>query len=473
MEFQPNQLTADLRLILKNAEREAGARHAIFLDVEHLMLGLLKHHAGTAYELLKYSGADTNVLYEQIAATVGIERGEPIEIKSYTRAAQQTLARAQRIANSMGHYVIDSGHLLLSLMEEPEGPVHDILGAAALDAERMRGFLRDADPKPTAVPAAPDNSGPIGRPIRGGKAGSKRGSGRGARSNNDPEVVLVPFRPKRQKSGGSSTPSRWGNWPWIAGALALLLVYLIFVLPTSSLFTFAIVLIGWVFSVTLHEFSHALVAYMGGDYTVKDKGYLSFNPLKYTHPMLSIGMPLIFLALGGIGLPGGAVYIERHRLRSKWWGSAVSAAGPASNLVLAILLALPFATGLVDTRTVEFNIIRDAIGVESLSASSIFWSAMAFLAMLQVTAVIFNLLPIPPLDGFGILEPFLDAQTQMQLRQIGMYGLFLIFLLLWFVPPVANAFWDMVFDITDLLSIPYNLVSEGYDQFMFWRGPPQ
>lgn len=461
MELQPNQLTADLRVILKNAEREAGARHATFLDVEHLMLGLLTHHAGTAYELLKYSGADTNLLYEQTAATVGVERGEPIEITGYTRAAQQTLARAQRIANGMGHYVIDSGHLLLSLMEEPEGPVYDILGAAALDADRMRGFLRDADPKPTAVPAgSAGGSGPIGRPIRGGKAGTKRGSGRGARSKDDPEIVLVPFRPKRQRKSTSSVPSRWGNWPWIAGALALLLVYFVFVLPSSSLFTFAIVLVGWVFSVTLHEFSHALVAYMGGDYTVKDKGYLSFNPLKYAHPMLSIGMPLIFLALGGIGLPGGAVYIERHRLRSKWWGAAVSAAGPASNLVLAILLALPFATGTVDLFSLDI-----------LGTTGTFWAAIAFLAMLQVTAVIFNLLPIPPLDGYGIIEPFLDAQTQMQLRQIGMYGLFLIFMLLWFVPPVRDAFWNMVFDITDMLKIPYILVNLGYDNFMFWRGP--
>ncbi len=465
MEFQPNQLTADLRLVLKNAQREAETRHATFLDVEHLMLGLLEHHAGTAYELLKYATVDTNALYQQIAGSVGIQRSKPIEVKGYTRTAQQAMARAQRIANGLGQYVIDSGHLLLSLMEETEGPVHDVLSTQPLDAERLRAFLRDADPKPTAFPTEnAGGRGHIGRPIRGG--------GRATRSNGDPEVVLVPFRPKRQSKRPSGTPARWGNWPWIIAGVALLLVYLVFVLPTSSLFTFAIVVIGWVFSVTLHEFSHALVAYRGGDYTVKDKGYLSFNPLKYTHPMLSIGMPLIFLALGGIGLPGGAVYIERHRLRSKWWGAAVSAAGPASNLLLAILLALPFATGLVDARSVELNIFRNAVGSDSLSLGTMFWSAMAFLAMLQVTAVIFNLIPIPPLDGFGMLEPFLDASTQLQLRQFGMYGLFLIFLALWFIPPVAHAFWNMVYDITDLLNIPYNLVSEGFDNFMFWRTPP-
>ncbi len=74
-----------------------------------------------------------------------------------------------------------------------------------------------------------------------------------------------------------------------------------------NLTTFLIVLAGWIFSLSLHEFAHALVAYYGGDKTVKDKGYLTFNPLKYTHPMLSIVFPIIFLMMGGIGLPGGAV----------------------------------------------------------------------------------------------------------------------------------------------------------------------
>ena len=104
--------------------------------------------------------------------------------------------------------------------------------------------------------------------------------------------------------------------------------------------TFIIVLVGWVFSLCLHEFSHALVAYYGGDTTVREKGYLTFNPLKYTHPVYSLLLPLLFLVLGGIGLPGGAVYIETWRLRSRGWISAVSLAGPTANLLLAIVLGL-------------------------------------------------------------------------------------------------------------------------------------
>ena len=114
--------------------------------------------------------------------------------------------------------------------------------------------------------------------------------------------------------------------------------------------TFIVVIVGWIFSLCLHEFSHAVVAYYGGDTSVKDKGYLTFNPLKYTHPIYSIVLPMVFLLLGGIGLPGGAVYIETWRLRSRRWEAAVSLAGPASNLLLAILLGDHF-----DFITCQFN----------------------------------------------------------------------------------------------------------------------
>ncbi len=220
--------------------------------------------------------------------------------------------------------------------------------------------------------------------------------------------------------------------------------------------TFALVLVGWVFSVTLHEFGHAVVAYWGGDHTVKDKGYLTFNPLKYTHPMLSIGLPLLFLAMGGIGLPGGAVYIEQHRLRSKWWRMAVSAAGPFMNLVLALVLAAPFYFHLVDWREVYVD-------------HSTFWSAVAFLAMLQVTAVLFNLLPIPPLDGYGIIEPLLDPRTAYTMRQFAGFGIMIVFLALWFIDPVNRAFWNAVYDATSALNIPWDLISYGFDNFLFWQ----
>src|SRR5438045_7899108 len=110
---------------------------------------------------------------------------------------------------------------------------------------------------------------------------------------------------------------------------------------------FIIVTVLWIFSVCIHEFGHAWVAYKGGDYTVRDKGYLTLNPLHYTHPIYSLLMPVIFMIMGGIGLPGGAVYIERHLLRSRTWDTWVSLAGPAMNVVLILLLSLLFKLGIV------------------------------------------------------------------------------------------------------------------------------
>jgi Zn-dependent protease len=212
--------------------------------------------------------------------------------------------------------------------------------------------------------------------------------------------------------------------------------------------TFLVVLVGWVFSLCLHEFSHALVAYMGGDYTVRDKGYLTFNPLKYTHPVYSLLLPLLFLVMGGIGLPGGAVYIETWRLRSKNWRTAVSLAGPTSNLFLAIILGLVFRFAPVNLTGV--------------------WPGLAFLALLQVTAVVLNLIPVPPFDGYNAIEPHLNEATRMKFEQTRGMFIWIIFLLLWFVPIVGNMFWGLIFFVSRVLGIPLELAAMGLDQFRFW-----
>lgn len=212
--------------------------------------------------------------------------------------------------------------------------------------------------------------------------------------------------------------------------------------------TFIIVVVGWIFSLCLHEFSHALIAYWGGDTTVREKGYLTFNPLKYTHPVYSLLLPLLFLVLGGIGLPGGAIYIETWRLRSRGWASAVSLAGPTSNLILAILLGL----------VLQFApVIPSGI-----------WPGLAFLAFLQVSAVVLNLIPLPPFDGFGVLEPHLSPDVRMRLAETRGMLAFLVFFILWYVPLVGNLFWQLVGFLSTLIGIPLQLASLGLSQFRFW-----
>ena len=213
--------------------------------------------------------------------------------------------------------------------------------------------------------------------------------------------------------------------------------------------TFFIVLAGWIFSLCLHEFSHALVAYYGGDTSVKDKGYLTFNPLKYTHPVFSLLLPLLFLVMGGIGLPGGAVYIEKWRLRNRNWESAVSLAGPLSNALLALILGL---------------VLRFA----PLNASGI-WPGLAFLALLQVSAVALNLIPLPPFDGFGVIEPHLPMEIRTRLAETRGMLSWAVFILLWYVPLVNSLFWGLIFFLSRLVGVPLQLAGLGFDQFQFWR----
>jgi Zn-dependent protease len=213
--------------------------------------------------------------------------------------------------------------------------------------------------------------------------------------------------------------------------------------------TFTIVLIGWIFSLCLHEFSHALVAYYGGDYTVREKGYLTFNPLKYTHPVFSLILPLVFLLLGGIGLPGGAVYIERWRIRNPFWLSAMSLAGPFSNLLVAIVLAI---------------ILRSA----PVTTSGI-WPGLSFLLVLQVSAVFFNLIPLPPFDGYGAIEPFLPSGIRTQVDQLRGAAIWIVLLAFWYIPAISNTFWGSVQGFSSILGVDWTLVALGFDRFRFWQ----
>ena len=107
--------------------------------------------------------------------------------------------------------------------------------------------------------------------------------------------------------------------------------------PLAYVGVFIFVIAGWLVSLCLHEFGHAYTAWRFGDHDVAVRGYLTLNPLKYSNPLLSLGLPLLFIALGGIGLPGGAVYV-RTGLMTTRQRTMVSLAGPFANLVLAVLL---------------------------------------------------------------------------------------------------------------------------------------
>ena len=215
---------------------------------------------------------------------------------------------------------------------------------------------------------------------------------------------------------------------------------------------FAFVLSGWVLSLCLHEFGHAAVAYEGGDKMVRYHGYLTLNPLKYVNPLLSIGLPVLFMALGGIGLPGGAVMIRRGAIRSRGWVTAMSLAGPAASLAFGLLLLVPF----VVARDVVLN-------------HGAFASGLAFLALLQFYAVVINLLPIPGLDGFGAIEPHLSPDLQRSLAPVRQFGFFILFFVVFRVPAASRALGQAARAMLDLAGVPRDAASVGYFLFKFWE----
>jgi Zn-dependent protease len=210
---------------------------------------------------------------------------------------------------------------------------------------------------------------------------------------------------------------------------------------------FVFVIFGWLVSLCLHEFGHAYSAWKFGDRDVAVRGYLTLNPLKYSNPLLSLGLPVLFIALGGIGLPGGAVYV-RTDFMTKQQKTLVSLAGPAVNLVFAVVL-------LALTR-----LLYDP-------GHSVFWAGVAFLGFLQVTAFVLNILPIPGLDGYGALEPHLSPQTQRTLAPVKQWGFFILLFLL--LAPVLNQwFFSAVYWLVELSGVPATLTAIGGQLTRFW-----
>lgn len=229
----------------------------------------------------------------------------------------------------------------------------------------------------------------------------------------------------------------------ISGALLWTDLYPGLVVPLTLTFVVA----GWVVSLCIHEFGHAFVAYLGGDRAVAASGYLTLNPLRYTNVVLSIVVPVFFLLIGGIALPGGAVYINHSALRGRRWSSAVSLAGPAGT----------FACWLVVAGFFTFAVPRNAINADNIQ----FFAALAVLGFFLTFALVLNLLPVPGLDGFGVIRPWLSRELQYSLMRYGTLAILGVYVVLWFVAPVRDAFFQLIFQITAVGGIPLQLLYVG------------
>jgi Zn-dependent protease len=178
---------------------------------------------------------------------------------------------------------------------------------------------------------------------------------------------------------------------------------------------FVAFVIAVVLGITFHEFSHAAVATLQGDQTARSQGRLTLNPIAHLDPLGSIA-----LILAGFGW-GRPVPFNPMRLRSRRVGAAlVGLAGPAANFVLALAAAIGVRV-LFSTGTGAFEVNFSLILLDML-------------VTLNVVLGVFNLLPIPPLDGSRLLSIFLPPSRQNIVYFLDRYGIFLLLGLLILAP---------------------------------------
>jgi Zn-dependent protease len=267
--------------------------------------------------------------------------------------------------------------------------------------------------------------------------------------------VTIPFR--RPRAGvrpglifllllGLTVLSGWACWTATDANMGTRLAVFIFILA------------AWVVSLSLHEFAHAYLAWRFGDREVEARGYLTLNPVRYAHPVLSILLPVLFIAIGGIGLPGGAVWLHPDRFRTGLQRTLVAVAGPLVNLVLAAVL-----------------IVLAGSNMTMPGRHALFWLALSGLGLLQLMAAVLNLLPIPGLDGYGAIEPSMDPNFRQFADQVKPFGMLIVFALLQ-VDTINRAFFRLVFWLYDLYGQPHlyghphQYGQVGLELLKFWHG---
>ena len=195
---------------------------------------------------------------------------------------------------------------------------------------------------------------------------------------------------------------------------------------------FLFIIIILIMSVVIHEVSHGYAALALGDPTAKYQGRLTLNPISHLDPIGSFFVPLIGYFAGGF-IVGWAkpVPFNPYNLRNQRWGEAlVAVAGPISNIALAILFGL----------TIRFL-------PEYINVSQSFLNLASSVVLINIILAIFNLIPIPPLDGSKILFAFLPYKWQTLRQSFERFGLILVFIFILFIWQIMSHIIGFLFTL--------------------------
>ncbi len=191
-----------------------------------------------------------------------------------------------------------------------------------------------------------------------------------------------------------------------------------------------------IFSIIIHEVSHGTVANYLGDSTAKYAGRLTLNPLKHLDPVGSVFLPILLILTTGRGIGWAKpVPVNPLNFRDQKYGSLkVAIAGPGSNLIIALIF------GLILRFSSFLPFFPEAL-----------YSAFSFIISINILLAVFNLVPIPPLDGSHILFTFLPDSMQRTKIFLGQFGFIILIFLIFFFPPFFNI-------LTYIVNIIFNLI---------------
>jgi Zn-dependent protease len=189
----------------------------------------------------------------------------------------------------------------------------------------------------------------------------------------------------------------------------------------------------------LHEFSHALAAYRLGDSTARWQGRLTLDPRRHFDPLG--GAMLIISTIVGFGVGWAKpTPVNPYNLRYGRRGeSLVSAAGPLSNLIMAAVLAVPLRF------IANSNELMATVASSTITAVA--WNLLYYLFAISIALFVFNLLPIPPLDGWKVLLGLVDARTAYSLRAFEQYGFVLLIVIILFGGRVIGPILDFLLNL--------------------------
>jgi len=185
------------------------------------------------------------------------------------------------------------------------------------------------------------------------------------------------------------------------------------------------VIIVAIFSITSHEAAHGFAADRCGDPTAREHGRLTLNPIPHIDPFFTVLLPLFLIVIGAPFIFGGAkpVPVNPSRMhRPRRDAAFVGAAGPLANIAIALALTAVFVA--VDGMQSETG-----HALQRIAAIGIFINALL---------AVFNLIPIPPLDGSRVVQYFLPPGALVLYRRLEQYGLLIIVALLFFAPQLQR-----------------------------------